>query len=269
MDNVFLDIQNSAPGDDAFSEAIEECATILCAGGIACVPTDSVYGLSSAVMMGSKPNITAAEKILLLKERPLTQKMPLLIPDSNALKTFAQNVTPEAFQLAAAFWPGALTLVVEAGDAVPAEFREEDGSVAVRVPDFPFLRGLMNVVGPLTTTSANIHGEASPTDLEEVDFVLREMVDVLVDAGKTRYAEPSTIADVRRPGSIRILRAGAVSLEKIFAYEPAKSAQQSSALPSDSPTCPLERKASISSPFQVTNSTDLESTRGRRLQQER
>lgn len=217
MDNTKLDIENCTAGDEVFATAVNECAEILSAGGIACVPTDSVYGFSSAVMLDSEPNLSAAEKILLLKERLLTQKMPLLIPDAAALETFAQNLSPEALQLARAFWPGALTLVVEAGDAVPFEFMEEDGSVALRVPDFPFLLELMQKVGPLTTTSANVHGHASPTSLDEVDPVLLDTVDVLVDAGKTKHAAASTIVDVRTPGSIKILRKGAVSSEAIFA----------------------------------------------------
>lgn len=212
-----LDIKNCALGDEFFFTAVNTCAEVLRAGGIACVPTDSVYGLSSAVMLDSESNPFAAEKILLLKERLLTQKMPLLIPDAAALETFAQNLSPEALQLARDFWPGPLTLVVEAGDAVPFEFMEEDGSVALRVPDFPFLLELMQKVGPLTTTSANVHGHASPTSLDEVDSVLLDTVDVLVDAGKTRHAEASTIVDVRTPDSLTILREGAISPEKIFA----------------------------------------------------
>lgn len=159
-------------------------------GGIACIPTDSVYGFAATTPL-------AAEKICILKGRPLTQKFPLLISAADDLDIYAQNVTVAACSLANAFWPGALTLVVEASDALPYELMEEDGSVALRVPDSAFAQALIKKTGPLATTSANLHTKDAAACLEDLDEVLLETADIAIDGGKTKEQQASTIVDVR------------------------------------------------------------------------
>lgn len=185
-----LDIKKLEPTNAAFNSAVDECARVLLAGGIACIPTDSVYGFAAATPL-------AAEKICILKGRPLAQKIPLLISAVDDLDTYAQNVTATARSLAKAFWPGALTLVVEASDALPYEVMEEDGSVALRVPDSTFAQALIKKTGPLATTSANLHAKDAATCLEDLDEVLLEAVDIAIDEGKTIEQQASTIVDVR------------------------------------------------------------------------
>lgn len=187
------DIKTTSIGSGAFKKAVDACASALCEGGIACVPTDSVYGLSASIL-----ETRAAEKIFLLKERPLTQKMPLLLGSIEQLVEYGQDVTQEAQALAKQFWPGPLTLIVEASDAVPVELMEEDGSIALRVSASQFLQTLIKKTGPLATTSANIHGQAPAATIDMLDDILLESVDVVVDAGETTYQKPSTIIDVRQ-----------------------------------------------------------------------
>lgn len=185
-----LDIKTLDPTNAAFNSAVDECAQVLLAGGIACIPTDSVYGFAAATTL-------AAEKICILKGRPLAQKFPLLISTADDLDTYAQNVTVAARSLSKAYWPGALTLVVEASDALPYEVMEEDGSVALRVPNSTFVQTLIKKTGPLATTSANLHTKDAAACLEDLDEVLLETVDIAIDGGKTKEQQASTIVDVR------------------------------------------------------------------------
>lgn len=185
-----IDIKTLKKTDAVFNAAVDECAQVLREGGIVCIPTDSVYGFAAATPL-------AVEKICLLKGRPLTQKFPLLISNAADLQTYAQNTTPVAHTLAEVFWPGALTLVVEASDGVALEHMEEDGSVALRVPDSVFVQALVKKIGPLATTSANLHNKDAAVRLEDVDAVLLEAVDIVVDGGQTRDQKASTIVDVR------------------------------------------------------------------------
>ena len=138
-----------------------------------------------------------------------------MIADFEDLSRYAAEVSPAALKLAAAFWPGALTLVVRASQAVPAEYRGADGTIALRMPDSNLVRELARRVGaPLATTSANTHGEAAATSGASVEARIVEEADLTLDGGPAPIAIASTIVSVTGPEP-RVLREGALSRAQI------------------------------------------------------
>ena len=106
-----------ASQDNPSAEALDAAAEILKNGGVIVSPTDSVYGLVCAATTGNP----AHQRIFAIKNRPATQTLPLFVADPEDLLRFAATIPSWAFALAHAYWPGALTLVVTATDALPAE----------------------------------------------------------------------------------------------------------------------------------------------------
>ena len=123
-------------------------------------------------------------------------------------------IRDRAVTAARAFWPGALTFVVKAGDAVPDGYAQADGTVALRVPDSEVVRGLCRRVGAIALTSANTHGAPSPASFSELEPVIVEQADLVIDGGACPVGLASTIVDATGPAP-RILRQGSVTLEQI------------------------------------------------------
>lgn len=191
-------------------EVLREATHCLASGGVLIIPTDSVYGIGCAAIKNSP----AHERIFEIKKRPRTQTLPWLIADGAKLERYAAALTTEARVLAEAFWPGALTLVVQAAEDVPREYVAADGTLALRCPDSALVRKLARLAGPLATTSANEHGEPAATSSSGLSAELIEAADLVLDAGKAPLAIASTIVDVTG-ASPEILRVGAISEEAI------------------------------------------------------
>ena len=138
-------------------------------------PTDTVVGLGVAVEHAASPAVLAR-----LKHRPEDQPVAWLVGSLDDLDRYGAAVPPYAHELARNGWPGGLTLIVAASDAVPAAFRTAEGTVALRVPACSHIRTLIDAVGsPLATTSANLTGEPAPRSLDQVNDELRFAVPVL------------------------------------------------------------------------------------------
>lgn len=193
--------------------AVDEAVALLRAGGVLVMPTDSVYGIGCAATPGNP----AHECIFAIKERPRDMALPWLVADAGDLMRFSAELAPAAAKLAAAFWPGALTLVVRAGDEVAPEYVAADGTIALRLPDSPLVREIARRLGcALATTSANTHGEAAAVSGSGVEAAIVEAADLTLDAGPAPIAIASTIVDVSCTEP-RILRVGAISPEDIAA----------------------------------------------------
>ena len=196
----------------SMTEALEETSKVLRAGGVAVFPTDTVYGIG--VLVSSYE--AGPEPLFRIKRRPHEKKIPLLLPSADSLHTYGAQVGVQTDALARSFWPGGLTLVVKAGDAVPLPYRNEDGTVALRVPGPSFALDLLGVLGEaMAVTSANTSGLPSPTSGGQVEAAIVEQVEAVIDVGQTRCGEASTIVDCTQPKP-RILRQGAVSAEAVF-----------------------------------------------------
>lgn len=194
--------------DDA---SIGRAAGILRAGGLVSFPTETVYGLGADATNGE-----AVAGIYSAKQRPAFN--PLISHLPSLEQALAQgNFDDRAKQLAAAFWPGPLTLVVP----VSAECSVSDlaraglDTVALRVPDHPVAQSLLSAAGrPVAAPSANLSGTVSPTCAAHVLEGLGGRIDAIVDAGPCSVGVESTIVACMG-GRPRILRPGGVAREDI------------------------------------------------------
>ncbi len=186
-------------------------AGVLSRGGLAIFPTDTLYGLAA------DPRIPAAiDRVFLLKGRAAAQALPLVAASLEQVERVLGGVSARTRQLAERFWPGPLTLVVEAGAGIVAAVLGEEGTVAVRVPDHAVARGLSATLGfPVVSTSANRAGEPAPATAEEAVEALDGGVDVVLDAGPVAGGAPSTIVDARG-SQVRLIRAGAIPFSRVL-----------------------------------------------------
>lgn len=169
---------------------VEQVASILQAGGVAVFPTDTVYGIAQAV--ASNPQ--GPRRLFSIKRRPPSKTVPWLVAGPADLELYGSSVPPWAFCLAERLWPGGLTLVVPASRYVPAPYRGADDTIALRVPDSPFVHELVGVcASPLATTSANTSGEPAPTSFAELEPRIISEADIAVDGGSTPGALSSTV----------------------------------------------------------------------------
>lgn len=211
MSNVIKGHDNLGPAAD--------CLT---AGGLALVPTETVYGVGVAVSafaanLETPGPHTGYGRIFTLKQRELTQTVPWLVDGPAALERYGKDVPHSICALAEKLWPGALTLVVPAADDVPLFMRAADGTVALRASASTVVQELIARCGsPLAVTSANTHGKPAPISFDEVEPRILAGVDVAIDAGETPCRDASTIVAVR-DGELQILREGALTVREIRA----------------------------------------------------
>lgn len=197
-------------------------ADCLTAGGLALVPTETVYGVGVAISafaanLETPGPDTGYGRIFTLKQRELTQTVPWLVDGPAAIERYGKDVPHSICALAEKLWPGALTLVVPAADDVPSFMRAADGTVALRASASPVVQELIARCGsPLAVTSANTHGKPAPISFDEVEPRILAGVDVAIDAGETPCRDASTIVAVR-DGELQILREGALAVREIRA----------------------------------------------------
>lgn len=203
------------PGD------LDSVADALKTGALALLPTETVYGVGVCVgAYGGYDRVPAPQtgygRIFTLKRRDVAQTVPWLVGGIGDLDRFGEDVAPEIRALAAAFWPGALTLVVKASPSVPAFMRAADNTVALRASASPVIQYLVRACGsPLAVTSANTHGAPAPASFADAEDRIVEGVDVAVDAGATACRDASTIVAMR-DGKLEVLREGAISASRIM-----------------------------------------------------
>lgn len=187
------------------ADVLEQAARVLRDGGVVVMPTDSVYGIGCVAV----ENNPGHRRIFSIKRRELSQTLPWLVADPSDLRKYGRDVPSWMERLARELWPGALTLVVAASDAVPLEYCAANGTIALRVPDSNLVRALVRKVGPLATTSANTHGEAAATSGANVEERIVQEADLTLDAGPAPLAVASTIVGCEY-GELRVYREGAI-----------------------------------------------------------
>lgn len=193
------------------SAVVAEAVAVLATGGVVVMPTDSVYGIGCAAL----PDNPGHDRIFAIKQRDRAQTLPWLVADVDDLVRYGQDVPERALALVRRWWPGALTLVVAASDAVPTEYRAADGTIALRCPDSELVRALARGAGvPLATTSANTHGLAAATSGANVEEHIVEKADLTLDAGPAPVGVASTIVSCA-DGGITVLREGAIAKEQL------------------------------------------------------
>jgi L-threonylcarbamoyladenylate synthase len=187
--------------------AIAHAAALLLDGQLVAFPTDTVYGL------GAHPSFASSVAALYeVKARPADKAIPLLLSGAADLLKVADPVSDLAWRLAERFWPGALTLVLPKSPAIIDAVSSGPG-VAVRVPDYPAVQGLIGRIGGLlAVTSANLSGAPSPITAQDVVAQLGGRVPIVLDGGPCRGGVASTILDLTADPP-RILRVGALAAE--------------------------------------------------------
>lgn len=170
-------------------------------------PTDTVYGIGVSVRHAKSP-----QALYDLKRRDAGKPVAWLVSGPEALDEFGVNVPKSARELARAHWPGALTVIVKASEAVPAAFQSREGTIGLRMPASPVALALIEAAGsPLATSSANLSGGPDPTSFDEIDAELLRAVPVAIDDACPASGIASTVVDCSR-GTVEVLRQGAVQI---------------------------------------------------------
>ena len=201
------------------NEVLRYAADFLARGCVVGIPTDTFYGLAADPF-----NLAAVDEIYRVKGRPETRALPILVNSlEQALMLVGDRehftglaIPPRRFtQLAEAFWPGGLTLVMDASNRVPLKVTANTGKVALRWPKSPLVEQLINEFeGPITGTSANVSGFPSCSAADQVMKQLGNRLPLVLDGGDTGAALPSTIIELRGE-EWKVLRQGAIPVAEI------------------------------------------------------
>jgi L-threonylcarbamoyladenylate synthase len=193
-------------------EEIDEAVERLRAGGLVAFPTETVYGLGA-----DASRTDAVERLFVVKGRPRSHPVIVHLADAGAADAWAATVPAPARRLAAAHWPGPLTLLVERSARVPDAVTGGRSTVGLRVPSHPLaLRLLRAFDGGLAAPSANRFGKVSPTTAAHVRADLGADVDLVLDGGPCTVGVESTIVDCTTD-PVRLLRHGAITIEELAA----------------------------------------------------
>lgn len=196
-------------------KSLQKATDLLLAGEVVAIPTETVYGLAAHGL-----NAQAVRKIFSAKGRPSTDPLILHLPNPDLKTALATGIVAEpipevAYQLASAFWPGPLTLILPKGPKVPEEVTSDLPSVAVRHPAHPVAQELLSMVNaPLAAPSANRFGRISPTDAKAVDDELGGRIPMILDGGSCQTGVESTVLSLLNPEPV-ILRPGKITAEQL------------------------------------------------------
>jgi L-threonylcarbamoyladenylate synthase len=192
--------------------AIASAAAIIRAGGLVAFPTETVYGLGADAL-----NPAAVARIFAAKQRPSSDPLIVHLATLDDLPRVVAWQPPQVAALAAACWPGPLTLVLPRGPQVPLVVSAGGDTVALRLPAHPVARALIAAAGtPIAAPSANRFGHTSPTTAAHVLADLDGRIDLVLDAGPTAIGVESTVLDLTSAVPT-VLRPGGISLAALEA----------------------------------------------------
>ena len=199
---------------DARAAGLDAAATAISSGELVLLPTDTVYGVAADPFTPD-----AVTRLLAAKNRGRTMPVPVLIGEASTLAGLVVNLPPAAHDLAQAFWPGGVTLVLEHAPSLAWDLGDAEGTVAVRLPDDDVARDLLRRTGPLAVSSANRSGRPAATTAAEAQYQLGEHAAVVLDGGSRTGSAASTIVDCTGPVP-RVLRVGALPVERLREIAP-------------------------------------------------
>lgn len=192
------------------SNAIQAAVAALQNNEIVAMPTETVYGLA-----GNAYSEVAVQKIFALKNRPHYNPLIVHIESASYLQQVAKNIPTVALQLADAFWPGPLTLVLDKQDHIPDIVTGGKNTVGVRVPSHPVALELLKALDfPLAAPSANPFGSISPTTAKHVADYFMGTLDIILDGGSCDKGIESTIIGFENGAPI-LYRQGSTKVEDI------------------------------------------------------
>ncbi len=180
---------------------IADAAEALRDGELVVYPTETVYGLGADAL-----DADAVERVFDAKGRSRDQPVSLAVPDAQAALEYTAPTARER-RFMHEFLPGPVTVVVDSTEAVPDVLTAGRDRVGIRVPDHDLALELLDAFAPITATSANVSGEGSVRELDELGEQVREAATVVLDGGRTPGTE-STVVDVEAG---EIIRRGAMA----------------------------------------------------------
>jgi len=184
-----LNISSEAPQ----KSALQYAADMITSGRVVAVPTDTFYALTADPF-----NLAAIEAVFRIKGRPESRALPILVDSVERAISLIRDVPDNFLKLSQQFWPGPLTLVIEATDRLPLKVTGNSGRVALRWANSRIVSGLIaSVGGPVTGTSANISGFPSCTNAQQIMKQLGDRLPLVLDAGDTGGLLASTIVALR------------------------------------------------------------------------
>jgi len=192
------------------NNAVAEAAAILRRGGLVGIPTETVYGLGANGL-----NEDAVRRIFEAKGRPQDNPLILHVASADWLERYCKDVPQAAYELAARFWPGPLTMILPRRDCVPLRTTGGLETVGVRCPDHAVTLQIIEAAGvPVAAPSGNTSGRPSPTAVQHMVEDMSGKVDAIVDGGPCRVGVESTIIDLTVTPP-RLLRPGGLPLEAL------------------------------------------------------
>ena len=194
------------------SKDIKKAVQLLTEEQLVAIPTETVYGLAGNIFSEK-----AIKSIFSTKQRPFFNPLIVHIPSVKSLNGLVTHVPEKAKLLAAAFWPGSMTLVLKKSNTIPDIITAGKDTVAVRVPNHPVtLELLKKLPFPLAAPSANPFGSISPTKPAHVENYFRNSIKMVLDGGSCTNGIESTIIGFENEEPV-IYRLGALPLEEIEA----------------------------------------------------
>lgn len=191
-------------------EKIKLVGEILREGGLAAIPTETVYGLAGNALDGS-----CARKIFAAKGRPSDNPLIVHISSLSQWNRLVREIPDSAKALAEAFWPGPLTIILPKSDLIPDEVSGGLDTVAVRMPENEIARAIIESSGvPLAAPSANLSGKPSPTSAAHVIDDMNGRIEAIVDSGDCNVGVESTVITLATSPA-RLLRPGQVTPEML------------------------------------------------------
>lgn len=198
-------------------DAVREAAACLAGGGLVVIPTETVYGLAANVI-----DPKALARLRAVKGREAVKPFTVHIGSRQAVERFVPDLTGLARRLVQKAWPGPLTVVFPVVDPrqatvirdsaeahIPSIYHER--TVGIRCPDDRVAAAVLTEAGvPVVAASANPAGAPAPVTAEEALDTLADQVDLVLDAGRTRYAKPSTIIRLNGDG-YELIREGMIA----------------------------------------------------------
>lgn len=195
-----------------FQTAVLRAAELLRAGQVVALPTETVYGLAAHAL-----DAAAVARIYEIKGRPAHNPIIVHVADTSMAKGCVANWPDIAEKLAAAFWPGPLTLVLPRGKNIPDIVTAGGPTVGIRWPSHPFIQAVIRECGfPLAAPSANLSNRISPTNSGHVRAQLAGKIPLIVDGGQSQVGIESTVLDLTAIPP-RILRPGMIHAESLAA----------------------------------------------------
>jgi L-threonylcarbamoyladenylate synthase len=198
-----------------FKTAVARAVDLLRTGQVVALPTETVYGLAANAL-----DARAVQRIFEIKGRPAHNPVIIHVAGMEMARRCAAQWPSLADTLAAAFWPGPLTLVLPRTNDIPDAVTAGGSTVGIRWPSHPFIQAVIRECGfPLAAPSANVSNGVSPTNALHVSRSLGHKISLIVDGGQSQVGIESTVLDLT-VSPPRILRPGMIHAESLQAAMP-------------------------------------------------